>query len=326
VERTETCRRTKTEAAIFFILVAFPTLRAELKLPNRTGTIFFNPSSGLKLPPETISALHEASADAGLEVVHVGPDVDVAAIVRDRMRDGRRLFVACGGDGTINCVVQPLVNTDAILGVIPLGTFNHFARDLGVPLDWQAALDVAVNGTIRQVDAARANDRFFVNNISMGLYPELVARREEKGRDYPRWKARGYAVVSTLRKFPHVTVTLESEHHSEAIRTHMLMVSNNTYDLSRIGIEAPRATLEEGRLSVYWLPHLPRIALMRFLAHYLAGRVREAPGFRSFRTARMKVQSSKRHIDVGIDGELFRLPTPLVITIVPSSLLVRVPR
>jgi len=295
-------------------------------LPNGKGTIFFNPSSGLKLPPETIAALHTACTDAGLEIVHLDGDVDAVAIVRERMRDGRRLFIACGGDGTINCVVQALVNTDAALGVIPLGTYNHFARDLGLPLDWREALDVALSGATRQIDTARANDRFFVNNISMGLYPELVARREERGRDYPRWKARIYAVIATLHKYPHVNVTVESEHHAEVIRTHLLMVSNNTYDLSRIGIEAPRATLEEGRLSVYWLPHLPRIALMRFLAHYLAGRVREAPGFRSFRTARMKVQSSKRHLDVGIDGELFRLATPLTITIVPRSLLVRVPR
>ena len=295
-------------------------------MPSWKGTIFFNPSSGLKLPPDTLAALHTASADAGLEVLHLGGDVDVPSLVRERIRDGRRLFVAAGGDGTINCVVQALVHTDAILGVIPVGTYNHFARDIGIPLDWREALNVAMSGATRQVDTARANDRFFVNNISMGLYPELVARREEKGRDYPRWKARSYAVMATLKKFPHVTVNLESEHHAEVIRTHLLMVSNNTYDLSRIGIEAPRATLEEGRLSVYWLPHLPRLALFRFIAHYLAGRVRQAPGFRSFRTARMKVQSSKRHLDVGIDGELFRLETPLVVTIVPSSLLVRVPR
>jgi len=239
------------------------------------------------------------------------------------MRDGKRLFVAAGGDGTVNCVIQALVHSDAVLGVIPMGTFNHFARDAGVPLPWREALDVALNGTTRQVDAARANDRFFVNNIAMGLYPELVARREERGREYPRWKARLYAAYATLQKYPHVTVTLESEHHQMAVRTHVLMVSNNTYDLSRIGIDAPRSTLEEGRLSVYWLPHLPRVSLMRFIAHYLAGRVREAPGFRSFCKLRMKVHASKQHLRVGVDGELFTFHMHLVITIAPQSLRVR---
>lgn len=284
--------------------------------------MLLNPTSGVKLPP----GLEDAASDAGLEVVRLAAGLDCAGLIRSRMAEGRRLFVAAGGDGTVNHVIQALVNTDAVLGVIPVGTYNHFAKDLGLPLGWRAALDVVLSGATKQIDAARANERFFVNNISMGLYPELVSKREARGRDYPRWKARLYAAYSTLQKFPYVAVTLESEHHQEVVRTHVLMVSNNTYDLSRLGVDAPRNRLEEGRLSVYWLPHVPRLKLMSFIAHYLAGRVRNAPGFRSFRTARLKVQSSKQHLHVGIDGEVVTLDMPLVVTIVPQSLLVRVPR
>jgi YegS/Rv2252/BmrU family lipid kinase len=288
--------------------------------------MFFNPSSGVKTSPADLAALEQAANDAGLEVVRVTRNLDCASLIRERMREGTRLFVAAGGDGTINSVIQPLVHTDAILGVIPAGTYNHFAKDLGIPLSWREALEVVVSGATRPIDTARINERFFVNNISMGLYPELVARREEMGRDYPRWKARLYAAFGTLQKFPHVAVTLDSEHHQEVIRTHVLMISNNSYDLSRLGIEAPRLALEEGRLSVYWLVHMPRLALTRFVAHYLAGRVREAPGFRSFRTSRIKVDSSKQHLRIGIDGEVVTMATPLLITIAPQSLSVRVPR
>jgi diacylglycerol kinase family enzyme len=295
-------------------------------LPVTKGLLFFNPSSGVRFPPEQSAAFVAAAIDAGLEVIQVAHDVDVAATIRGRMREGMRLFVAAGGDGTINHVIQPLVNSEAVLGVVPLGTYNHFARDLGIPLDWGAALETVLSGATRQIDAARLNDRFFVNNVSLGLYPELVARREERGREYPRWKARIWSAYATFRRYPHVTLTVETEHHQELVRTHVFMVSNNTYDLSRIGIEAPRDRLTEGRLSVYWLPHMPRVALMKFVAHYLAGRVRQAPGFRSFRTARMKVQSARRVLHVGMDGELFTMATPLVITSVPQSLLVRVAR
>ena len=297
-------------------------------MPERKtkGIMFFNPSSGVKLPPSELSAIEQSASDAGLEVVHVTRDLDCASLIRDRLREGRRLFVAAGGDGTINTVVQPLIHTEAILGVIPVGTYNHFAKDLGIPLAWRDALDVVINGDIKPIDAARINDRFFVNNISMGLYPELVARREEKGRDYPRWKARLLAAIATLRKYPHIAVTLDSEHHHEVIKTHVLMISNNSYDLSRLGIEAPRRALEEGRLSVYWLPHVRRLTLTRFVAHYLAGRVHETPGFRSFRTSRVKIQSSKRHLHLGIDGEVVTMDGPLTITIVPQSLSVKVPK
>jgi len=288
--------------------------------------MFLNLSSGVKLPDAERERLRSAAADAGVEVIDLTKGVNVAEMIRERLRADRRLFIAAGGDGTVNSVVQPLVHSEAALAVIPVGTYNHFARDLGIPLDWPSALDVALNGQLHQIDTARANDRFFVNNMSLGLYPELVARREERGREYPRWKARLYAVYMTMRKYPHVSFTVETEHHQEVIRTHVFMVSNNSYDLSRIGIEAPRSMMTEGRMTVYWLPHLPRVALMRFAAHYLAGRVTTTPGFRMFRTARMKVQTRHAYLQVGIDGELHRLAMPLTVTSVPTSLLVKVPR
>ena len=290
------------------------------------GTLFLNPSSGAKVAPAEIDALQSAARERGLEVIQLTPDLDCTQTIRERMARGGRLFIAAGGDGTISHVVQPLVNTEAVLGVVPMGTYNHFARDLDVPLDWREALEVATTGTRRQIDMGRVNDRFFINNVSLGLYPELVARREERGRDYPRWKARLYASWVTLRKYPHVTLAIETQHHQELVRTHVFMVSNNPYDLSRIGIESARSTLEEGRLSVYWLPHLSRLKLTRFVARYLAGRVRETPGFRSFRTTAMKVHSARETTRMGIDGEVARMPMPLTITIVPQSLLVRVPR
>jgi diacylglycerol kinase family enzyme len=273
-----------------------------------------------------VSALESAAREGGLDVIRVAKNVDVAAVIREQMRLGLNLFVAAGGDGTINSVIQPLINSEATLGVVPVGTFNHFARDLGLPLHWRDALDVVFSGDTRQVDAARVNERFFVNNVSIGLYPELVARREERGREYPRWRAWIYAAFVTLRKYPHVTLAVESDYLNEIVRTHVFVVSNNSYDLSRLGVETPRTTLEEGRLSVYWLPHMPRIALARFLAQYFAGRAKSTAGFRSFRTVRLRVQSPRKRLHVGIDGEVASMTPPLVITIMPKSLLVKVPR
>jgi diacylglycerol kinase family enzyme len=295
-------------------------------LPTKRGALFLNPSAGAKLAVNDESAIEAAAKEGGLDVFWIDHHVDCVSIIREQMSMGRKLFIAGGGDGTISNVIQPLVNSEAVLGVLPLGTFNHFARDLGLPLDWRAALEIALSGTTRQIDTARVNERFFVNNLSIGLYPELVARREARGRDTSRWKARIYAAIATLRKYPYITLTIETEHHHEVISTHVFVVSNNSYDLSRLGVEAPRITLEEGRLSVYWLPHVRRIELMRFLAHYFAGRVTTTPGFRSFRTVRLRMQSPRKHLHLGIDGEFVKMPPPLIITMVPQSLLVKVPR
>ncbi|HVE71384.1 MAG TPA: diacylglycerol kinase family protein [Thermoanaerobaculia bacterium] len=290
------------------------------------GTLFLNRNSGAKLPPAEIDALREEAGRAGIEIIELSQDVDCAHEIRERACRGVKLFIAAGGDGTVHHVVQSLVHTDAALAVLPLGTYNHFARDLDVPLDWREALDVAVNGETRQIDTGRLNDRFFINNVSIGLYPELVAKREEHGRDYPRWKARMFAFYTTLRKYPHVTLSVETAHHNEVLRTHVFMISNNRYDLERIGIEAPRETLTEGKLSVYWLEHTSRLRMTRFLMRYATGRVRTIPGFRSFKTLRMRVHTPRAHLKVGIDGEVFTIATPLVVTAMPQSLVVRVPR
>jgi YegS/Rv2252/BmrU family lipid kinase len=290
------------------------------------GTLFLNRNSGDKLPPGEIDALREEAARAEIEIVELAPEVDCVQEIRERVSRGVKLFIAAGGDGTVHHVVQAVVHSDAVLAVLPLGTYNHFARDLGIPLDWREALQVALTGEARQIDAARINERFFINNVSIGLYPELVSKREERGRDYPRWKARLFALYATLRKYPHVTMSVETEHHSEVLRTHVFMISNNRYDLERVGIEAPRATMTEGRLAVYWLPHTSRLRMTRFLARYAAGRVRTIPGFTSFKTVRMRVQTPRTHLKVGVDGEVFTMNTPLVVTALPQSLLVKVPR
>jgi diacylglycerol kinase family enzyme len=290
------------------------------------ATLFLNRNAGDKLPPGELDELRAACASSDVEIVELSPEIDCSEEIRSRMRRGTKLFIAAGGDGTVNHVLQPVAHSDAALAVIPLGTYNHFAKDLGVPLDWREAFDVALNGASRQVDTGRINDRFFANNVSLGLYPELVARREERGRDYPRWKARLYAFYTTLRKYPHVTLAVETAHRHEVIRTHVFMVSNNRYELERFGIEASRSSLTEGRLSVYWLGHTSRWKLTSMVARYAAGRVKTIEGFRSFATLRMRVQSSRVQVKVGIDGELFSLATPLIVTAAPQSLLVRVPR
>lgn len=290
------------------------------------ATLFLNRSSGAKLPGDGLSELLAAAQKAEIEVIEVSAEIDCAQVVRDRSHRGTSLFIAAGGDGTVHHVMQAVVKTTSEFAVIPLGTYNHFARDVGIPLDWKEALEVALSGGRRSVDAARINDRYFINNVSIGLYPEAVTLREERGRDYPRWKARLYALYTTLRKYPHVNITVETDDRHEVIRTHVFMVSNNSYDLERVGIEAPRERMTEGRLSVYWLDHVSRWELARHVSRYLAGRVRTVPGFRSFRTLRMRVQSSRRHLKVGIDGEVFTLATPLVLTTVPQSLIVRVPK
>ena len=282
-----------------------------------------NPASG-SADAARATRIREAVTARGLDVVELVPGVDVDVDIRARISRGERAIIAAGGDGTIHSVAQSVVGTEAVLGVLPVGTLNHFARDLLLPMEWEAALDIALEGEIRSVDVGRVNERYFMNNISLGLYPEIV-RHRERFRKLGKWRAYLKATREAVKNYPHVAISIETTHMLETIRTHVFMVSVNPYDLDQPGVMAPRKTLDGGYLSAYWLPHMPRLQFIRTLARYLRGKMVEG-GLRSLQTTQVKVQSSHSHIRVGIDGELHDISTPLNISIVRSGINVRVPR
>jgi diacylglycerol kinase family enzyme len=282
-----------------------------------------NPASG-SADAARASRIREAATARGIDVVALVPELDLDADIRARISRGERVIIAAGGDGTIHSVSQSVVGTEAVLGVLPVGTWNHFARDLDLPMEWEAALDIALEGEIRAVDVGRVNDRYFMNNLSLGLYPEIVRHREQF-RKLGKWRAYLKATRAAVKSYPHVAISIETAHMLETIRTHVFMVSVNPYQLDQPGRDRPRKTLDGGYLSAYWLPHMPRIQFIRTLARYLRGKVVEG-GLRSLQTTQVKVQSSHSHIRVGIDGELRDISTPLNVSIVRSGISVRVPR
>jgi diacylglycerol kinase family enzyme len=293
-------------------------------MPNRRGALFMNPSSGSADRQRAREISAEAGSE-GLDVIAIEKGLDLPGEIRARIQREQRLFLAAGGDGTVHTVMQALVGTDGVLGVLPVGTWNHFARDIGVSLDWREALQTALRGEIRQIDVGRVNDRFFINNLSLGFYPELVQHRE-KYRKLGKYRAYLHALSAAMKKFPHVTLAVEAPNMFESITTHVFMVSVNSYDLARPGIIAPRESLDGGYLSVYWLPDLPKHQFVLNVGRYLRGKMGADGAIRSVRTTRLRLESSRRSMSVGLDGELHELATPMSISIVRRALNVRTPR
>lgn len=283
-----------------------------------------NPASGTadRKRAEAIRARAEA---AGLDTLSIAPGLDVGTEIRSRIDRGERLFLAAGGDGTIHTVIQHLVGTEGELGVLPAGTWNHFARDIGMPMNWETAFDMILNGTRAQVDVGRANDRFFVNNLSLGIYPEMVQHREQL-RHQGKWRAYWKAFRSALKTFPKLALGIETSHMMETVRTQVFMVSVNAYDLDKPGILAPRKSLAGGMLGVYWLREMPKLDFIITVARYLRGKSTEEGAIRSVMTTAVKVQSSRRALRAGMDGELHEVTLPLQVSIVRCGLNVRIPR
>ena len=294
-------------------------------MSHRNGILFLNPRAG------TFSAAEESDVrtlayENGLRVVDIQPEVDVRKIVREALDAGLKTFVVAGGDGSVHHVAQALVNTEGVLGVVPIGSVNHLARDLGVPIgDWRAALEIALRGKLRQIDVGRVNGHYFINSVMLGLYPTISAFRERFRSMHSRWRAYFKAFRLALHHFPHVTLVVELNGRVETFRTQMFVVAVNAYDLSTTGVVSPKTSFNDGRVSIYTLSFMSRWQFIRAAAQYFRGKIGDVTGFRSIRTTHLSVDTGKRRLRISVDGELMDLGTPLQIVAVPSSLLVRAP-
>jgi diacylglycerol kinase family enzyme len=235
--------------------------------------------------------------------------------------------VAAGGDGTVSTIAAALAGTATPLGILPLGTLNHFARDLGLPLNLTAAVRTVALGQPRAVDVARVNGRVFINNASIGLYPHVVRRREvrrERLRSN-KWLAMFFAVLRVLRRFPTVRVRLEVQDGTALRTSPFVFVGNNQYEMRLLAI-GRRSQLDAGQLTLYVANRTGRFAILRLALRALLGRLEQARDFDSINVQEVEVESSKRRLLMAIDGELVRMAPPLHFEIWPRALTVLAPK
>jgi len=234
------------------------------------------------------------------------------------------LIVVGGGDGTLGCAAEAIIDHGkAALGILPLGTRNHLARELGIPMDLGEAAKVIADGHRLSIDLARVNGRAFVNNASIGLYPLMVREREK--REAPKWLAALPAARAAFDRLPHHRLHIRMEGETNDVVTPMLFVGNNRYELE-MGRVGKRSALDGGTLSVFAVERRGRLALLGFALRTLAGRADPERDFCTIGEARaLTVSSRARHIDLALDGEVVRLAMPLEFTIQPGALTVIAP-
>src|SRR5919107_358211 len=145
------------------------------------------------------SVLAEAGRPGRVTMARHGRDIGPAA--RRAVERGTSGLIAAGGDGTVNTLANVAIEADVPLGVLPQGTLNHFAKDLGMPTDLDGALAVVLAGHTRRVDVGEVCGRIFVNNSSLGVYPRIVRLRERfGGRGPAKWLAAAWATLAVLRR------------------------------------------------------------------------------------------------------------------------------
>src|SRR2546423_2039718 len=236
------------------------------------------------------------------------------------------LVVAGGGDGTINAIASAIVDTDKVLGVLPLGTLNHFARDLKIPLDLEAAVQNLIAGNSIKIDVGEVNGRIFLNNSSLGLYPIIVREREKQERlGSGKWPSFIWAAITALRRYPFLDVRLKAEGEDLVRRTPFVFIGNNEYIMEQFNI-GMRECLDKGELSLYMAHRTGRWGLARLAVRALLGHLREENDFLAMCTREVKIITRHKRIRVAFDGEVDILETPLNYRVRPGALHVIVPR
>jgi diacylglycerol kinase family enzyme len=249
---------------------------------------------------------------------------EVAAQVVELARQRGGIVVAAGGDGTINGVAAATLGSGCPFGVLPLGTFNYFSRAHGIPADVQAACQMLLTPRAFAVQVALVNERVFLVNGSIGLYPELLEEREQAksrlGRS--RWVAIGAALATLLRPHRQLTIDVEAQQLRRRFVTPTLFVGNNRLQLERVGI--PLGDLvERHRLAAVVLKPVSPWGMLGLIWRAIRGHLGEAEQVTWFDFERMTVRArfGRRRFKVATDGEVDWLRAPLEFRVAPHPLL-----
>ncbi|MBG9390323.1 diacylglycerol kinase family protein [Caenimonas aquaedulcis] len=291
--------------------------------------VIANSSSGQGCAPEWArdveGKLREHGLDARVTLVHSGEEI--LSTAKQAVARGADMVVASGGDGTVSAVASQLAGTRVTLGVLPMGTLNHFAKDLGIPIEVDAALGVLARGHAVQVDVAEVNGRVFINNSSLGLYPDIVLDRERQRRRLGRgkWGALLAASLHAAQRYPVLSFDMEVDGKPISRRSAFAFIGNNEYTMEGFEIGGRSQGLADGKLSLYITQRTGRFGLLRLALRALFRRLRQAKDFDILTAQSLVVNTRHRHMRVATDGEVSLMETPLTYRIRPAALRVIVP-
>jgi diacylglycerol kinase family enzyme len=234
-------------------------------------------------------------------------------------------IVAGGGDGTIHTVASAVAGTDIPLGIIPLGTLNHFAKDLNIPLAIEDAVAVIAGGVHRPVDVGEVNGEIFINNSSIGIYPYIVFDRDRriKRLGLSKWPAMIMAGMRAFWNLPLRRLRIRAQNWQEACRSPCVFIGNNEYQLKGSSFGS-RESLERGELCLFVATRQSRLALLWVAVRCIAGRVDQSD-LRLVATPSVEVGSRRKRLLVAFDGEIQWMQTPLHYRIRPAALRVLAP-
>jgi YegS/Rv2252/BmrU family lipid kinase len=261
-----------------------------------------------------------------VSVILVKDGDEIAETVQRAIREtSSGMVIAGGGDGTINTIAAQILDKDIRLGVLPMGTLNHFAKDLRIPLELDAAVRTIAEAHTTHVDVGEVNGRIFLNNSSIGLYALMVRQRDREQRSgLGKWPAMVKASWKIMNAHRARKMRLLVDGREIECRTPLVFIGNNTYVLSGFDI-GERKTLDGGVLSLYIVPRDRRWSLIWLAIRALFGRLHQDTDFQATTAEDIIIEARRNSMNVATDGEVELLDMPLQYRIRKRALRVIVP-
>ncbi len=285
--------------------------------------VVYNPASGST--STSADDIRQAFEKDGKALVLLDITKGISKIRREIKSQKIELIVAAGGDGTVNAVAQIAISESLPMGVLPAGTLNHFAKDLGLPLDLNEAAQVVLAKHFKNIDHCTVNDHVYVNNSSIGLYPAAVHERDSLKPKLWKWLAAALAIIKVGVRLSTTHLEFEFEDKKLHFKTPLVFVGNNSYHLAKIGF-TNRQKLTDGHLFLY-VVRVNRIsALLRQIFLTFFGRTAKSKDYMALTKQELVISSPKKRLKVAVDGEVLTLKPPLVYKIHPVSLKIAVPK
>ena len=289
--------------------------------------VIINAGSGSVESEETKRKLTQLFEENGVEAnIHLAQNGgEIVELAKKLAGSEAEIIVAGGGDGSVSAVAEEVLKAGKILGVLPLGTLNNFSKDLQIPQNIEEAVHVIAEKRVKTIDVGEVNERIFVNNSSIGLYPHIVRRREAQQRlGHGKWRSAFWAALKMLKRSPFFAVRLETEKGTRIVKTPFVFVGNNEYEMDFFNI-GRRAKLDDGKLSIYFLHRSGRRGLFLLILRTIFGRLRQTKDFEEIFVEEITIETRKKQLLVAFDGEVENLETPLRYKIHKQALRVIVP-
>ena len=300
--------------------------------PRRVHVVLNRGGRVVERGPETVQvevkrAFDQAGVGADITIV-AGSDLPATLERARRAAEAGEIdaVVVGGGDGSISCAAGVLADTGVLMGVLPLGTLNHFSKDLGVPQDLEGAAATIARGHFRAVDAAEVNGRVFVNNSVLGVYPYMVIERERRRRLHGlgKWVAMSLAFARMLWRFPRRRLKLKIAGEDASYRTPLLFVGVNEYRMDRLELRRTSG-MDRGQLWLFVAKHQHSWSFLRFALRAAYGGLEQEGDFDLHRGPEANVRTRASRVPVACDGEVVRMQSPLLYRVRPKALMVLAP-